>query len=292
MGIDKVGVLGCGIMGSGITQACAQAGFEVVVRDIEQRFIDKGLAIIDKKLSKAVKKNKLSSDDKDATLQRITGTLVLDDLQTCDLIIEAVVEDLALKNDMYATLDKMCSKDTIFASNTSSLPIISMAAETTRSDRFCGLHFFNPAEVMQLVEVVRTIATSKETVDACFEFVRQLGKTPTLAKDMSGFIVNKLLVPYLLDAMRSVQDGVASTADIDASMMFGCNHPMGPLFLSDFVGLDTILSIANNMYTEYREKKYAPPPLLVRLVQAGHYGHKSGKGFYDYSERDPEPVPL
>lgn len=292
MKIRKVGVLGCGLMGSGITQVCAEAGYETVVLEVEQRFLDKGFASIEKNLSRAVEKGKMTQEAKSRTWSMIKGTLNIEDLKDCDLIIEAVVEDLKVKNEMFSKLDSLCPEHTIFASNTSSLTIMAMAAATKRQDRFCGLHFFNPVPVMKLVEVVRTITTSQQTIDTCFEFCKTIGKEPILAKDNSGFIVNLLLVPYLLDAIRALEQGVASIEDIDKGMVLGCNHPMGPLTLLDFVGLDTTYNIANIMFEEYREKRYAPPPLLKKMVMAGYYGRKSGRGFYDYSGEKPVPVDL
>ena len=289
MGIEKMGVLGCGLMGAGIAQACIQSGFPTVVREIDQKFIDKGFALIERNLSKALERGKISESDKTAMVERLDSTLSLEALKDCDLIIEAVVENLEIKNGLFSNLDKICQEKTILASNTSSLTIMAMAAATNRPDRFCGLHFFNPVPVMQLVEVVRTIATSKETTDACFQFCKQIGKTPILAKDKSGFIVNRLLVPYLLDAIRVYEEGLASTEDIDAGMKLGLNYPMGPLTLLDFIGLDTISSIADIMFEEFRESRFAPPPLLRKMVLAGYHGRKSGKGFYDYSVDKPVP---
>lgn len=292
MNIKKVGVLGCGLMGSGIAQVCAQSGFETIVREVDQKFIDKGFAGIEKNLARAVEKGKVSQEEKDGTQSRLKGSLELESLKGCDLIIEAVIEDLDLKNEMFSALDKICPDHTIFASNTSSLTVMSMAAATTRPDRFCGLHFFNPVPIMQLVEVVKTIATIQDTIDTCFEFCKKIGKKPVLAKDSSGFIVNLLLVTYIMEAVRSVERGVASIADIDTGMKLGCNHPMGPLTLLDFVGIDTVYKAANIMFEEYRESRYAPPPLLRKMVLAGYYGIKTGKGFYDYSGEKPVPSDL
>ncbi len=292
MSIEKIGVLGCGLMGAGIAQVCAQSGFETVVREIDQKFIDKGFAIIEKNFKRALEKGEISKQDRDTIWGRLKSTLDLDDLKDCDLIIEAVVENLELKNQMFSALDKICPKRTILASNTSSLTIMAMAASTNRPDRFCGIHFFNPVPVMELTEVVKTIATSQETTNTCLEFCKRIGKKPILAKDNSGFIVNRLLIPYLLDAIRVFEGGLASTEDIDTGMKLGLNHPMGPLTLLDFVGLDTTYSIANIMFEEFREQRFAPPPLLRKMVLAGYYGRKSGKGFYNYSGDKPVPIKL
>ena len=292
MAIKKVGVLGCGLMGSGIVQVCAQAGLETVVREVDQKFIDNGLGMINKNLSRAVKKEKISQSDMDGILGRIKGTLELEDLKDCDLIMEAVVENLKIKNDMFSTLDKICGEKTIFASNTSSLTIIEMAASTNRPDRFCGLHFFNPVPVMKLVEVVKTIATSQETIDTSMEFCKTIGKTAILAKDTAGFIVNRLAVAFLLNTVRLYEQGLASAQDIDDGVKLGLNHPMGPLSLLDFLGLDTLVDVGNIMFEEFKEAMYAPPPLLKKMVLAGYYGRKSGKGFYDYSGEVPVPTDL
>lgn len=282
MQIKRVGVVGCGLMGSGITQVCAQAGYPVTVREISQDLLDKGLQSIQKFLSTGVERKKLTEEQKNQTLSRIKGTTRLEDLGDCDLIIEAVVEDIHLKKEVFGALDKICPPETILASNTSSLTIIEMAAATRRPDRVVGLHFFNPAPLMKLVEVVRTIATSEEVFQIAFEFVKSLGKEPVAAKDNSGFIVNFLLVPYLLGAIRALENGLASKEDIDKAMKLGCGYPMGPFELLDFVGLDTTYRVANIFFEEYRDRLYAPPPLLKKMVLAGYLGRKSGKGFYDY----------
>lgn len=290
--ISTVGVLGCGLMGSGIAQVAAAAGHKTLVREVAQPPLDKGKASIIKSLDKFVEKGKMTAADRDATLGRLTFTTNLSDLSTCDIVIEAVTEDLDLKNGMWRELDGLCPATTIFASNTSSLTIAAMAAATRRADRFVGLHFFNPVPLMPLVEVVRTVTTSQETFDRAFAFGRGLGKEALAAKDNSGFIVNLLLVPYLLDAIRALEQGVGSTVDIDNAMKLGCGYPMGPLTLLDFVGNDTTYRISEIMFAEYREKRYAPPPLLKRMVLAGMYGRKTGKGFYDYSANPPTPVDL
>jgi 3-hydroxybutyryl-CoA dehydrogenase len=290
--IRKVGVLGCGLMGSGIAQVSAAAGYTTVVREVAQGPLDKGKAGIAKSLDKFVEKGKLATADRDATLGRLSFTTDLGALKDCDIVIEAVVEDLELKNGMWKELDALCPAHAIFASNTSSLTIAAMAAATKRPDRFVGLHFFNPVPLMQLVEVVRTVTTSSPVFHQVFAFAKSLGKEAVAAKDNSGFIVNLLLVPYLLDAIRALERGVGSTVDIDTAMKLGCGYPMGPLTLLDFVGNDTTYKIAEIMFDEYREQRYAPPPLLKRMVLAGMYGRKSGKGFYDYSANPPAPIDL
>jgi 3-hydroxybutyryl-CoA dehydrogenase len=285
--IKRVGVLGSGLMGSGIAQVAATAGYDTIVRDVTQPILDKAKGSIEKSLAKFVEKGKLPAADSAAALQRLTFTTTTADLKSCDIVVEAVTEDLEVKNVLWKELDGLCGGGTIFASNTSSLTIAAMAAATKRADRFVGLHFFNPVPLMPLVEVVRTVTTSEETFKRSFAFARSLGKEAVAAKDNSGFIVNLLLVPYLLDAIRAVEHGVGSVSDIDKAMQLGCGYPMGPLTLLDFVGLDTTFKIAEIMFAEYKEQKYAPPPLLKRMVLAGMYGKKSGKGFYDYSAAPP-----
>lgn len=282
MAITKVGVLGCGLMGAGIAQVAAQAGFMTVVREVNQAVLDKGLDRINAILEKDVSKGKLSATDRDASLARLYGTTSFEDLADCDLIIEAIVEQLPAKREVFTALDELCPPSTIFVSNTSSLTIMEMAAVTKRPDRFAGLHFFNPVPVMKLVEIVRALTTSEETIASLHEFTRALGKTPINTSDTTGFIVNRLLVPFLLDAVRLLESGVATREDIDEGMKLGCGHPMGPLTLLDFVGIDTVYSIANIMFDEFREPRFAPPPLLRRMVLAGHFGRKSGQGFYKY----------
>ncbi|MCH7682625.1 MAG: 3-hydroxybutyryl-CoA dehydrogenase [Gemmatimonadetes bacterium] len=285
--IEKVGVLGCGLMGRGIAQVAASSGHTTIVRDVADEFNRKGKAAITKSLDKFVEKGKMSAEDRDATLARLTFTTNVSDLKDSDIIVEAITEDLELKNTLWKELDALCPDHTIFASNTSSLTIAAMAAATSRPDRFVGLHFFNPVPLMKLVEVVRTVTTSAESFDRAMEFARSLRKEPIAAKDNSGFIVNLLLVPYLIDAIRAVEQGVGTVGDIDKGMMLGTGYPMGPFTLLDFVGLDTTYKIAEIMFDEYREKRYAPPPLLKRMVLAGWYGKKTGKGFYDYSTDPP-----
>jgi 3-hydroxybutyryl-CoA dehydrogenase len=282
MKIRKVGVLGAGLMGSGIAEVAAKSGYETVVREVSDELGRKGIARIESSLAKAVEKKKLSPEERDAARSRLSATTDHGALADCDIIVEAIVENLDVKKETYRELDRLCKPETIFCSNTSSLTITEMSAATSRADRFAGLHFFNPVPVMKLVEVVRTIATSDETMDTVFEFARSLGKEPIRAHDNSGFVVNRLLVPYLLDAVRALEEGVGSKEDIDRGMELGCGHPMGPLKLLDFVGLDTTYYIAEIMFDEYREKRFAPPPLLKRMVLAGRLGKKSGRGFYEY----------
>jgi len=271
-------------MGAGIAEVCVRAGLETVVREVEEPFLDKGLARIERSLDKAVERGKLEADQRAAALEKLTGTTDLEPLADCDLIIEAIVESVAEKCKTFAALDKLVQEPAIFASNTSSLTITEIAMATSRTEQFVGLHFFNPVPVMKLVEVVRTLMTSAEVMDTAREFVRQLGKEPVTCQDNSGFIVNRLLVPYLLDAIRALEEGVGSIEDIDKAMQLGCGYPMGPLTLLDFVGLDTTYYIADIMFGEYREKRFAPPPLLKKMVLAGRLGRKSGRGFYDYSK--------
>ncbi len=290
--IRRVGVLGCGLMGSGIAQVAATAGHETIVRDVSQQIWERARGGIEKSLAKFVEKGKLPTADRDAALKRLTFTTATGDLKGCDIVVEAITEDLELKNALWKELDALCPPHTIFASNTSSLTIAAMAAATKRADRFVGLHFFNPVPLMPLVEVVRAVTTSEETFRRAFAFARSLGKEAVAARDNSGFIVNLLLVPYLLDAIRAVEHGVGSVPDIDKAMQLGCGYPMGPLTLLDFVGLDTTYRIAEIMFTEYRERRYAPPPLLKRMVTAGLMGRKSGKGFYDYSVDPPRVMDL
>jgi 3-hydroxybutyryl-CoA dehydrogenase len=290
--IHSVGIIGSGLMGSGIAQVAAQAGYQVRIRDTASGQLEKGRASVEKSTAKLVEKGKLTPADRDAALGRLGFSTDLSQLARCELIIEAITEDLNLKNQIWSELDRLCPPSTIFASNTSSLTIAAMAVATTRPDRFAGLHFFNPVPLMALVEVVRSVGTSQETVDRLCDFARSVGKDPVAARDSSGFIVNLLLVPYILDAIRAVERGVASVPDLDTAMRLGASHPMGPLTLADFVGLDTLARIGDIMFDEYRETRYAPPPLLRRMVIAGMYGRKSGKGFYDYAQDPPRPVDL
>ncbi len=289
MEIRHVGVLGCGLMGSGIAQVSAMAGFDVTVLEVEQRFLDKGFSGIEKSLAKFAEKGTLK-EKPEAVRARMKGTTRNQDLAGCDIIIEAIIENLADKRKMYAALDPIVKKEAIFASNTSSISVTEMMTATKRPERFVGLHFFNPVPLMKLVEVVRTIATSDEVYESAYEFGKKLGKVPVRTSDKTGFIVNRLLVPYLLDAIRAYEEGVGSIPDIDNAMKLGCGYPMGPFTLLDFVGLDTTYYITHVMYDEFKERRFASPPLLKRLVMAGWYGRKSGRGFYDYA--DPgNPVP-
>jgi 3-hydroxybutyryl-CoA dehydrogenase len=291
MAIEKVGVVGCGLMGSGIAQVCAQAGCDVIVREVSPDLVEKGLKSIEKNLARLVEKGTLTPADRDAVRARLRGSTKLEDFADRDLVVEAIIEQLPAKKELYGALDKICGPNTIFASNTSSLTVTEMATATKRADKFVGLHFFNPVPVMKLVEVVRTIATDPKVFEEMVAFGAKLGKVPVRANDNSGFIVNRLLVPYLLDSIRALEEGVGSIVDIDNSMKLGCGHPMGPLTLLDFVGLDTTYYIAQIMFDEYREKRFAPPPLLKRMVLAGWNGRKAGRGFYDY--KDPQkPVPM
>ena|SRR5579871_4541677 len=290
MEIKKVGVLGCGLMGSGIAQVAATAGFEVTVLEAEQRFLDKGFAGIEKSLAKFAEKGTITAQQKDETRARLKGSLKKEELADCDIVIEAIIENLDEKRKMYSALDQIVKPGAIFASNTSSLSVTEMMTATKRPQQFVGLHFFNPVPLMKLVEVVRTIATSDAVYETAYDFAKKVGKVPVRASDKPGFIVNRLLVPYLLDAVRAYEEGVGSIADIDTSMRLGCGYPMGPFTLLDFVGLDTTYYISNIMFEEFKERRFASPPLLKRLVMAGWYGRKTGKGFYDYADPN-NPVP-
>jgi 3-hydroxybutyryl-CoA dehydrogenase len=286
-GIQKVGVVGCGLMGRGIAQISAAAGYRTVVREVNAELLEKGLDAIRSTLDRVVEKGKLEPGQRDESLERLEGTVALEDLAECDLVIEAIIEDIETKKDLFGALDRQSPDHTIFASNTSSLTVTEMAASTARPDRFIGLHFFNPVPIMKLVEVVRTGSTSDATFDTAFEFAKSVGKVPIACHDNSGFVVNRLLVPYLLDAIRAYEEGVGSIEDIDTGMKMGCGYPMGPFQLGDFVGLDTLYYIAEIMFDEYRERRFAPPPLLKRMYLAGYHGRKTGKGFYDYSGDEP-----
>ena len=292
MEISKVGVVGCGLMGHGIAQICAQAGWEVVVREVSQEKLDGGIGKISKQLARAVEKGKAEQSDADAVRGRITPTLEYSDLADCDLVVEAITEDLGMKLEMWKEVDQVVKDGATFATNTSSLAVADQAAVTKRADRFLGLHFFNPAQVMPLLEVVRADGTSEETLKLGFELGEKLGKTTVAARDNRGFIVNRLLVPYMLDAIRAHEEGIGSIEDIDTGMKAGASHPMGPLTLADFVGLDTLASIANVMHEAYGEERFAAPRTLEKLVSAGNYGRKSGRGFYDYSGERPTPTDL
>jgi 3-hydroxybutyryl-CoA dehydrogenase len=280
--IARVGVIGGGLMGSGIAQVAAQAGIPTTIRELTEPLAARARDAIGRSFDKSIEKGKLTADARDAALARLAFTTALGDLAECDLVIEAVVEDLDVKNVLWRDLNAVCAPSTVFASNTSSLTIGAMAVASGRPDRLVGLHFFNPVPAMRLVEVVRTITTSNETFERALDFVRRIGKQPIIARDGSGFVVNRLLIPYMLDAIRALETGVGSIADIDAGMQLGAGHPMGPFTLLDFVGLDTTFYIANILFEEFREPRYAPPPLLKRMVLAGHLGRKTGRGFYTY----------
>ncbi len=282
MAIQKVGVVGCGLMGSGIAQVAAASGFNTVVREVSAELLDKGLKSIDKNLNRLAEKGTITEALKSEIRGRLKGTTKIEDLKDCDVIVEAIIEQLPAKRELFSALDAICPASTIFASNTSSLTITEIATATKRPQRFVGLHFFNPVPVMKLVEVVRTIATEPAVYEEMVAFGAKLGKTPVRAQDSTGFIVNRLLVPYLLDAIRALEEGVGSIEDIDNSMKLGCGHPMGPLTLLDFVGLDTTYYISQIMFDEFKERRFAAPPLLKRMVLAGWNGRKSGRGFYDY----------
>jgi 3-hydroxybutyryl-CoA dehydrogenase len=283
--IKKVGVLGSGLMGSGIAEIAARAGYDTVVREISGELVEKGLGKIHGSLGKAVEKGKLDAAARDAAVSRLSGTVDLGAMADCDVVVEAIVENLDEKRKTFSALDEVVKADAIFASNTSSLTITQMAMFTKRPEQFVGLHFFNPVPVMKLVEVVRTILTSDETFERAFEFARAVGKEPIACRDNSGFVVNRLLVPYLLDAIRALEEGVGSVEDIDKGMQLGCGYPMGPFTLLDFVGLDTTYYIAGIMFDEYKEKRFAAPPLLKQMVTAGRLGKKSGRGFYGYAKK-------
>ncbi len=294
MEIKKVGVLGCGLMGAGIAQVAATAGFETVVKEVSDELIAKGFGGIEKSLAKFAEKGTITADQQKEIRGRLSGTTKFDELEDCDIIVEAIIENLDVKRETYAQLDKLCKPETIFASNTSSLSITEMMTATSieRQKRFVGLHFFNPVPLMKLVEVVKTILTDDEVYEQAVDFGKKLGKVPVRASDKTGFIVNRLLVPYMLDSIRALEEGVGSIVDIDNAMKLGCGYPMGPFTLGDFVGLDTTYYIAEIMFNEFREKRFASPPLLKRMVLAGLYGRKSGRGFYDYTKDPKNPTPM
>ena len=293
MAIQRVGVVGCGLMGAGIAQVSAQSGFTTIVREVSPELVEKGIKSIEKNLARLVEKGVITEAAKSEIRGRLKGTTSLEDLKDCDVVVEAIIEQLPAKRELFTLLDAICPASTIFASNTSSLTITEIAAATERPQRFVGLHFFNPVPVMKLVEVVKTIATDPAVYDEMVAFGAKLGKTPVRANDSGGFIVNRLLVPYLLDAIRALEEGVGSVGDIDNSMKLGCGYPMGPFTLLDFVGLDTTLYISQIMFDEFKEKRFAAPPLLKRMVLAGWLGKKSGRGFYDYADAaNPKPMQL
>jgi 3-hydroxybutyryl-CoA dehydrogenase len=294
MQFRKVGVLGCGLMGAGIAQTAAMAGYETIVREVSDDFLAKGFAGIEKSLSKFAEKGTITVDQQKEIRDRLKGTTSFEDLGDCDIIIEAIIENLETKRETYLRLDELCKPETIFASNTSSLSITQMMTVTSaeRQQRFIGMHFFNPVPLMKLVEVIRTILTDPAVYEDAVAFSASLGKVPVRTDDRTGFIVNRLLVPYLLDAIRALEEGVASIVDIDNAMKLGCGYPMGPLTLGDFVGLDTTYYISEIMFNEFREKRFAAPPLLKRMVMAGLYGRKTGRGFYDYTKDPKNPTPM
>ena len=293
MEIKKVGVLGCGLMGSGIAQVCATAGFDVTVLEVEQKYLDKGFAGIEKSLAKFAErgpeKGGITPQQKDEIRARLKGTTNKADLADCDIVIEAIIENVEEKKKMYASLDGIVKKDAIFASNTSSISVTELLTAVKRPERLIGMHFFNPVPLMKLVEVAKTIVTAPAVYDAAYTFAQKLGKVPVRTSDKTGFIVNRLLVPYMLDAIRAYEEGVGSIEDIDNAMKLGCGYPMGPFILLDFVGLDTTYYITQVMYDEFKERRFASPPLLKRMVMAGWYGRKTGKGFYDYANPE-KPV--
>jgi 3-hydroxybutyryl-CoA dehydrogenase len=290
-GIEKVGVLGAGLMGHGIAQVTAEAGYTVVVREVDEKTLEKGLGKIEKQLARAVEKGRAEQQDADTVRARIEGTVHYRDMHDCDLVIEAITESLPLKLEMWREIDEIVKPEALFATNTSSLAVVDQAAVTGRPSQFVGLHYFNPAQVMKLVEVVRSVTTSTETLAAAQEFARSQGKLAIPTSDRAGFIVNRLLVPYMLDAMRAYEEGVGSVAEIDEAMKAGAAHPMGPLTLADFVGLDTLGSICDVLFDEFRERRFARPPVLRKMLSAGWHGRKSGTGFYDYSGQEPRPNP-
>ena len=294
MEIKKVGVMGCGLMGSGIAQTAATAGFDVTVREVSDELCERGFSGIEKSLARFAEKGNITPAQQREIRSRLTGTTSLEELSDCDIIIEAIIENLEMKRETYSQLDSICKPETIFASNTSSISITEMMTATSpeRQRRFIGMHFFNPVPIMKLVEVIRTILTDEEVYEQAIEFGKRLGKVPVRASDKSGFIVNRLLVPYMLDAIRALEEGVGSIVDIDNAMKLGCGYPMGPFTLGDFVGLDTTYYIAEIMFNEFREKRFAPPPLLKRMVLAGLYGRKTGRGFYDYTKDPKNPQPM
>jgi 3-hydroxybutyryl-CoA dehydrogenase len=289
--IDKVGVLGCGLMGHGITQVAAQAGYHVIVREVDDTTLAKGIGKIEKQLARAVEKGKSSQEEADAVRARIEGTTDYAALADCDLVVEAITEDLSLKLEMWKAVDQLVKPDAFFATNTSSLAVVSQAAATSRPAQFLGLHFFNPVQVMKLLEVIRGVTTSDEAIATGIEFGRRLGKLTVPTKDKAGFIVNRLLVPYMIDGIRGLEEGIGTISEIDEAMKAGAGHPMGPLTLCDFVGLDTLASICDVLFDEFRERRFAQPPTLRKLVAAGWYGRKSGIGFYDYSGEAPVENP-